>query len=161
MGVAKYAQLQAVLEMARRYYSEALEARPVMANSAIVQQELIARMRDLEREVFACLFLNTQHQLIAFEVMFEGTLDKAPVYPREIAKRSLALNAKAVILAHNHPSGHCQPSAADKVITAEIQAALALLDINVLDHFIIAIGNSYSFAQTIIRRSYCHKSCRK
>lgn len=147
LGQAKFVQLQAVLEMARRYYSEAITQAPVLANSEMAKQMLIAKMRHYEKEVFACIFLNTQHQVIEYEELFQGTINKAPVYPREIAKRALGLNAAAIILAHNHPSGVMQPSRADELITAEIQQAMMLIDVQVLDHFVIGCNQAFSFAQ--------------
>lgn len=147
LGEAKYVQLQAVMELSRRCYEEDLRQSPCFSNSEAVSAYLKQQLQGLEQEVFACLFLNTQHQLIAFETLFYGTVNKAPVYPREIVKRSLRHNASAVILAHNHPSGLCEPSKADELITDEIVQALQFVDVRVLDHFIVAGRSTYSFAQ--------------
>jgi len=147
LGQAKYVQLQAVLEMSRRYYESAIAEVPVMSHSELAKRYVQQRLVDYEQEVFACLFLNTQHELIHFAELFKGTINKAPVYPREIAKQALLHNAAAVILAHNHPSGHCQPSKADELITDDIVKALSLLDVKVLDHLIVARRGVFSFAQ--------------
>jgi DNA repair protein RadC len=147
LGPAKYVQLQAVLEMARRYFWEELEQLP-MLNSAVQAQDYIyLKMRDLQREVFSCLFLNSQNQVIVYEEVFYGTINQAPVFPRELAKKALHHNAAAVILAHNHPSGVAEPSSADRAITELICDALNLLDIRVLDHFVVGKSRLYSFAE--------------
>ncbi|MDE2150211.1 MAG: DNA repair protein RadC [Gammaproteobacteria bacterium] len=137
LGLAKYAQLQAAVEMARRHLAEALPARMPLADPAAVRRFLVAQLRDRDRELFAGLFLDAQHRVIAFEVMADGTLAAASVYPREVVKRALALNAAAVIFAHNHPSGVAEPSAADRVLTDRLRQALALVDVRVLDHFVV------------------------
>lgn len=104
------------------------------------------RLADEEREIFSVAFLNSQHRLIACEDLFKGTINQAPVFPREIAKRALALNAAAVVLAHNHPSGESEPSSADRAITEMISDAMGLLDIRLLDHFVVTVNRCYSFA---------------
>jgi DNA repair protein RadC len=104
-------------------------------------------MRGYQREVFACLFLNSQHELLAYEEVFQGTINRSPVYPREIAKLALQHNAAAVIFAHNHPSGNVQPSSADEAITQSLQDALGLLEVEVLDHFVVSASQTFSFAQ--------------
>ena len=147
LGPAKYVQLQAVLEMSKRYYQEDIAVRPLFSNSETVKLWLQERMRDYEKEVFACLFLNSQHELLDYEEMFQGTINRSPVYPREVVKRALFHNAAAVIFAHNHPSGYASPSQADEAITQELKSALALLDVSVLDHFIVAKTQVFSFAQ--------------
>lgn len=147
LGVAKFVQLQAVLEMARRHLHEALLSRNALTDVDTTRGFLTAHLRHYPHEVFGCLFLDNQHRLIVFEELFRGTLDGASVYPREVVKRALALNAAAVIFAHNHPSGITQPSQADQHITARLQAALALIDVRVLDHFVIGEGPAYSFAE--------------
>ncbi|MCK5881300.1 MAG: DNA repair protein RadC [Sinobacterium sp.] len=147
LGPAKYVQLQAVLEMASRYYQESIESKPIFSNSETVKQWLQIKMRAYEKEVFACLFLNSQHELLEYEEVFQGTINRSPVYPREVAKLALHYNAAAVIFAHNHPSGHSQPSQADEAITQELKQALSLLDVNVLDHFVVAKTQVFSFAQ--------------
>lgn len=146
LGVVKYVQLQAVLEMARRYFWEALAAAPVMKSAEVAGDYLLAQMKDLQQEVFSCIFLNNQHHVIAYEELFFGTINQAPVFPREIARKAIYHNAAGVILAHNHPSGVAEPSIADKEITKTIQNALKLLEIQVLDHFVVGRASVYSFA---------------
>lgn len=147
LGQAKFAQLQAVLEMARRHLSEELAESPVLDSSHKVKLYLTAKLRHRPREVFAALFLNTQHQLIAFEELSTGTIDSAAVYPREVVLQALHHHAAAVIFAHNHPSGCSEPSHSDHDITRTLVKALALLDIKVLDHLIVGSGEAYSFAE--------------
>ncbi len=147
LGSAKYAQLQAVLEMARRHFKEILQRGNVLTSPEITRAYLSAQLRGYSYEVFACLFLDNQHRVIQLDEMFRGTIDSASIYPREVAKRALHHNAAAVIFAHNHPSGICEPSQADKQITHKLKDALALFDIRVLDHFIIGDGQPYSFAE--------------
>lgn len=147
LGSAKYAQLQAVLEMARRHFNEILQRGDALTSPDITRAYLSAQLRGYSYEVFACLFLDNQHRVIKLEELFRGTIDSASVYPREIAKRVLHHNAAAVIFAHNHPSGISEPSQADRHITDKLKQALALFDIRVLDHFIIGDGPPYSFAE--------------
>jgi DNA repair protein RadC len=147
LGTAKYTQLQAVLEMARRHFHEILQRGSVLSSPDVTRAYLSAQLRGYSYEVFACLFLDNQHRVIVLEEMFRGTLDSASVYPREIAKQALHHNAAAVIFAHNHPSGISEPSIADKSITHTLKQALALFDIRVLDHFIIGDGSPFSFAE--------------
>ena len=147
LGRAKYTQLQAVLEMARRYLAEALPERDAMSDPQVARDYLKSRLRDLPHEVFAILFLDTRHRVIAFEELARGGLDGAAVYPREVVKAALRHNAAAVILAHNHPSGVVEPSSADRVLTSRLQAALAAVDIRVLDHLVIGEGVPASFAE--------------
>ena len=147
LGNAKYAQLQAVLEMARRHFVEILERSDALTSPDTTRAYLSAQLRGYEHEVFACLFLDNQHRIIKLEKLFRGTIDGASVYPREVAKQALQHNAAAVIFAHNHPSGIAEPSQADKLITHKLKQALELLDIRVLDHFIIGDGKPYSFAE--------------
>ncbi len=147
LGAAKLCQLQAVLELTRRALAEELREKPALQSPQAVRQFLQLHLQHKTHEVFCVLFLNTQHQLIACEEMFRGTIDSAQVYPREIAARALQLGARSMILAHNHPSGQAQPSMADKQLTQRIRDALALLDIQLLDHIIIAGANSYSMAE--------------
>lgn len=137
LGVAKFAQLQAATEIARRHLAEGLPARDPLTDPEAVRRYLSAQLRDREHERFAGLFLDARHCVIAFEVLAEGTLSAASVYPREVVKRALALNAAAVIFAHNHPSGLAEPSAADRTLTDRLRQALALIDIRVLDHFVV------------------------
>ena len=147
LGTAKYTQLQAVLEMARRHFLEILQRGSVLTSPDITRAYLSSKLRGYSYEVFACLFLDNQHRVIQMEELFRGTLDSASVYPREVAKQALHHNAAAVIFAHNHPSGISEPSQADKNITLKLKEALALFDIRVLDHFIIGDGDPYSFAE--------------
>ncbi len=147
LGPAKYAQLQAVLELAKRHQGESLRSGTLIDNSVLVKDYLQLRLRDHKREVFACLFLDTRHRLIRYEELFHGTLDSASVHPREVLVRALALNAAAVILAHNHPSGDAEPSEADKRITRRLRDALGLVDIRVLDHLVVGDPATVSFAE--------------
>ena len=137
LGNAKYAQLQAVLEMANRHLSESLKRSDCLSNPADTVSYLRRKLRDQPHEVFACLMLDNRNRVIAFREMFRGTIDGASVYPREVVKQALADNAACVILAHNHPSGVAEPSQADIQITERLKKALALVDIRVLDHVII------------------------
>jgi len=147
LGTAKYAQLQAVLEMARRHTFEELDRGDILTSPEATRAYLSQQLRHYQHEVFACLFLDNQHHILEFEELFRGTIDSASVYPREVVKKALAHNAAAVIFAHNHPSGISEPSQADKLITDKLKQALALIDIRVLDHFIIGDGMPYSFAE--------------
>ena len=147
LGPAKYAQLSAALEMARRHHWESLPRGDVMSSPDATRRYLSSRLRDHPHEVFACLYLNSQHGVLAFEELFRGTLDAASVYPREVVKRCLAHNAAAVIFAHNHPSGVAEPSQADRRLTERLGSALALVDIRVLDHCVVGDGECVSFAE--------------
>ncbi|MEE4660094.1 MAG: DNA repair protein RadC [Halieaceae bacterium] len=147
VGAAKCSVLQAAMELARRHAEESLREGAVLTSPARTRQFLQAHLRDASREVFCCLFLNAQHGLIRCEDLFLGTLDGAAVYPRVVLQRALQLQAAAVIFAHNHPSGVAEPSAADRRITERLQAALALVDIRVLDHIIVGQGAAFSFAE--------------
>ena len=137
VGPAKYAQLQAVLEMARRSLADGLQRQDCLTNPAQTRAYLRACLRDYDYEVFACLMLDNRNRVIVLREMFRGTIDGASVYPREVVRQALADNAAAVILAHNHPSGVCEPSQADIRITERLKQALALVDIRVLDHVIV------------------------
>jgi DNA repair protein RadC len=147
LGDAKFVQLQAVVEMSRRYLAEALQQRQVFSSAASTRQFLLAQLRQEVREVFAVMYLDNQHQLIRYEPLFYGTIDGAAVYPREIARRALELHAAALIVAHNHPSGIAEPSDADIRITRRIRDALALLDIRLLDHCVVAGPEVISLAE--------------
>lgn len=147
LGDAKYVQLQAVLEMARRHFAEALQRGNALTSPDLTRAYLSAQLRGYSHEVFGCLFLDNQHRVIQWEEMFRGTIDGASVYPREVARRALFHHAAAVIFAHNHPSGVSEPSQADKMITEKLHQALGLFDIRVLDHFIIGDGAPFSFAE--------------
>lgn len=147
LGDAKYTQLQAVLEMGRRYLFEKVASRDVLNSAAETRKYLALKLRGYAHEVFACLFLDSQHRLIAFEELFRGTLNSASVHPREVVKATLHHNAAGVIFAHNHPSGSAQPSHADKQITQQLSDALALIDVSVLDHIIVGATTEVSFAE--------------
>ena len=137
LGEAKYVQLQAGLELARRNLAEALAGRQALKDPSAVRRLLQARLRDREHETFAALFLDNQHRVIAFDELSQGTIDGASVYPREVIKAALKHGAAAVIFAHNHPSGVAEPSSADRTLTERLKSALAQVDIRVLDHFVV------------------------
>jgi DNA repair protein RadC len=147
LGPARYAELQAALELARRHYQEALQIGPGLNSPRATRDFLTSRLRDRSYEVFCCLHLDNRHRLIAFDELFRGTIDGASVHPREVVKQALARNAAAVILAHNHPSGVAEPSQADELITHRLKEALALVDIRLLDHVIVGDGSCLSFAE--------------
>lgn len=147
LGSAKYAQLQAVLEMGRRHLSATMKESDLLTSPELVRNYLSAQLRHQPREVFAVLFLDNQHRLIAYDEIFYGTIDGAAVYPREVVKKALAHNSAAVILAHNHPSGVAEPSQADRRITQRLQDALSLVDVRVIDHMIVGDSHVISFAE--------------
>lgn len=147
LGDAKFAQLQAVLEMARRHLASSLTQTDVLSSPELVRQYLQSQLRHRDREVFALLLLDNRHRVMAFEALFEGTLDGASVYPREVVKAVLTAGAAAVILVHNHPSGVAEPSQADVAITRRLKEALALVDVRVLDHLIVGDGYCASLAE--------------
>lgn len=147
VGPARQAELAAVIELARRSLAERLSQRPAMDHPEAVRQHLSLQLGALPHEVFAVLFLDAQLRLIALEEMFRGTLTQTSVYPREVVKRALALGASAVILSHNHPSGVAEPSRADEFLTQSLRSALALVDVRVLDHIVVAGGQSVSMAE--------------
>lgn len=147
LGMAKYALLQAVLEMARRHLQDELERGDAITSPSATRRFLQSRLRHHPHEVFACLFLDNRHRIIRFEELFRGTIDAASVYPREVVKRALALNAAAVIAAHNHPSGVAEPSRADERITQRLRDALALVDVRLLDHMVVGDGEPVSLAE--------------
>jgi len=147
LGDAKYAQLQAVLEMSRRALSEAMQERDTLASPAAVRDFLRLRLGGLAHEVFMGVFLDAQNRVVRSEELFRGTLTQTSVYPREVVKRALAHNAAGIILAHNHPSGVAEASQSDRWLTDQLRQALALVDVKVLDHFIIAGNHSVSFAE--------------
>ena len=146
MGPAKYAQLQAVLEMAKRHLFENIQRGDVLCSPNETRRYLAAQLQSYPHEVFACLFLDNRNRVIAFEKLFFGTIDGASVYPREVVRMALKHNAAAVIFAHNHPSGVAEPSRADEQITKRLKAALDLVDIRVLDHMVIG-DEVVSFAE--------------
>lgn len=147
MGQAKYAQLQAVLEMSRRALQEEMRQGDALNSPHAVRDYLRLLLGGRQQEVFMALFLDTQHRVIAAEELFHGTLSQTSVYPREVVKRALAHNAAAVILAHNHPSGVAEPSQSDRMLTDALKQALGLVDVRVLDHFVVAGGQTLSFAE--------------
>ncbi len=147
LGVAKYVQLQAVLEMGRRYLKATLQRGDAITSVADTQRFLVAQLRHEPHEVFACLFLDNKHRVQAFETLFHGTIDGASVHPRVVLKRALFHNAAAVIFSHNHPSGVAEPSQADQHITERLREALGLIDVRVLDHMVIGDGEVVSFAE--------------
>jgi DNA repair protein RadC len=147
LGPAKFAQLQAVLELARRALKEELQSGITLNSPAAVKQYLQLMIGNRPYESFAGLFLDARNRLVASEELFRGTLTHTSVYPREVVKAALRHNAAAILLAHNHPSGTPEPSAADRALTHTLQQALALIEVRVLDHFIVAGHQVYSFAE--------------
>jgi DNA repair protein RadC len=147
LGPAKRAEMSAVLELARRSLAQELAAKPLFDSPNKVKDYLRLQIGSLKHEVFVVLFLNAQNRLVAMEEMFRGTLTQTSVYPREVVKRALALNAAAVVFAHNHPSGAAEPSRADEFLTQTLKAALALVDVQVLDHLVVAHNEAVSFAE--------------
>ncbi len=147
LGAAKAAQLAAVLELARRALREDLRAGSALTTPGAVRDYLRLALGARAHEVFVCIHLDAQHRVIGVDELFRGTLTQTSVYPREVVKSALAANAAAVIFAHNHPSGVAQPSQADELLTRQLREALALVDIRVLDHFIIAGSQALSFAE--------------
>jgi DNA repair protein RadC len=147
MGLAKYAQLQASLEMSRRYLAEQLKQESVLDSAQAAQDYIAQQLGGYSREVFALLLLDNQHRVLQFAPIFYGTIDAASVYPRVVVQRVLEINAAAVILAHNHPSGVAEPSRADRQITEKLINALSLVDVRVLDHIVVGSGATVSFAQ--------------
>jgi len=146
LGPAKTAKLLAVLELSRRYLHQVLVRGDPLESPEVTRQYLKSALRDHSNEVFACLFLDTRHRVIAFEELFYGTIDGATVYPRVVAEKALRHGAAALIVAHNHPSGISEPSLADQAITRRLKDALALLDIRLLDHFVVGDGAPVSMA---------------
>ncbi len=146
LGQAKFVQMQAVVEMSRRYLEEKIKRGDAMNNVSDVKKYLKSRLQQYPFEVFACLFLDNKHRVIEYEELFRGTIDAASVHPREIVRRVLHHNAAAIVLAHNHPSGVAEPSQADNAITQKIKDALEMIDVRVLDHFVIG-DNVVSFAE--------------
>jgi len=147
LGQAKYAQLQAVLEMARRHLAQGLNQGDGISHPSQAKDFIHAKLRDYPHEVFACLYLDNRHRVLRFEELFRGTIDGASVHPREVVKAALRHNAAAVILAHNHPSGVAEPSAADRHITERLKSALQLVEIRVLDHLVVGDAGCVSFAE--------------
>ena len=147
LGPGKYVQIKAVLELAQRHMREKLEQEDALTSSELTREYLRSRMRDYQREVFACLYLDNQHRVVSLEELFQGTIDGAAVYPREVVKHSLRNNAAAVIFAHNHPSGIAEPSQADIAITRRLAQALNTIDVRVLDHMVVGRDEVVSFAE--------------
>lgn len=147
LGPVKYVQLRAVLEMCRRALLAESTERDVLTSPDCVRRFVSLKLRHLEHEEFVCLFLDNKHRVIQFREMFRGTLSSASVYPREVVKACLKVNAAAVIFAHNHPSGVAEPSDADIALTEKLRQALALIDVRVLDHLVVGEGVPVSFAE--------------
>jgi DNA repair protein RadC len=147
LGPAKRAQFEAAIELARRSIEEGLKEKTVLTSPGAVRDYLKLALGSRQHEVFICVWLDAQHRVTSFEEAFRGTLTQTSVYPREIVKAALAQNAAAVIFAHNHPSGAAQPSQADELLTRNLKEALALVDVKVLDHFIVAGSQAISFAE--------------
>ncbi|WP_462159406.1 RadC family protein [Pseudoalteromonas sp. GB56] len=147
MGTAKYTQLQAAIELAKRHLLSDLQRETVFTSVQSVSDYLKLELKGLQREVFLVLFLDAQNRLITQEILFRGTLDAASVYPREVIKAALHNNAASLIFAHNHPSGIAEPSQADKLITNKLIQGLSLVDIRVLDHIIVGGSHCVSFAE--------------
>jgi DNA repair protein RadC len=147
MGPAKYVQFQAILEVARRVLAEALKRGDALSSPQAVRDYLRLYFQKHQREAFVAIFLDIQHRVVAVEELFAGTLGQTSVHPREVVKRALSLNAAAIIFAHNHPSGIAEPSIADRHLTQTLKDALKLVDVKVLDHFIVGDGEPFSFAE--------------
>src|SRR3954464_3665900 len=147
LGPAKTAQFAAAFEILRRSLDEKLKERSALTSPGAVRDYLRFVLGQQEHEVFGCIWLDAQHNVIGYEQLFEGTLTQTSVYPREIVKKALARNAAAVIFAHNHPSGVAQPSRADELLTRSLRDALALVEVKVLDHFVVAGNQTLSFAE--------------
>jgi DNA repair protein RadC len=147
IGASKYVQLQAIFEMSRRALNEQMQVKDMLSSPQQVRDFLCLKLGSLSREVFVVLFLDAQNRMIMSEEMFSGTLTQTSVYPREVVKKALHHNAASVIFAHNHPSGIAQPSQADELITKQLKQALALVDVRVLDHFIVAGNTTFSFVE--------------
>lgn len=147
LGPAKFSQLQAVLEMSRRHLAERLRRDSALQSPQAVRDYLKSLLRHEPHEVFGCLFMDSKHRMLAFEVLFRGSIDSASVYPRQVVKRALAHNAAAVIFCHNHPSGISEPSQADSMLTQHLIKALDLIEVRVLDHFIVGDGQPLSMVE--------------
>lgn len=147
VGRARLAALKALPELARRYFNESLPVGQAIRSPSDTEAFLKARMQHLDHELFCCLYLDNRHRVLRFDELFRGTIDGTSVYPREVVKEALSVNAAAVILAHNHPSGVAEPSQADERITKRLKSALDLVDIRLLDHLIIGDGEATSLAR--------------
>jgi DNA repair protein RadC len=146
IGPARACQLSAALELCNRYLAAGLERGEALTDPGSAGRYFAQRLRGHPQEVFAALFMHTRHRALAFEELFRGTVDGAEVHPREVVRRALAHNAAAIIVGHNHPSGSTEPSAADRAVTARLKQSLALVDIRLLDHFVIGDGAPVSLA---------------
>ncbi|MFP3873692.1 MAG: RadC family protein [Thiohalophilus sp.] len=147
LGQAKYVQLQAVMALAQRHLGETLQRQSGLHSPEDTKRYLLSRLRDLPHEVFACLFLDSQHRVIRYEELFRGTLNGASVHPREVVKKTLHYNAAALIFAHNHPSGIAEPSHADRHLTGRLVQALELVEVRVLDHIVVGDGECVAFSE--------------
>ena len=146
LGPARACRLSAALELCSRYLAAGLERGEALSDPHAAGRYFAQRLRGQPSEIFAALFLDTRHRALAFEELFRGTVDGAEVHPREVVRRALAHNAAAVIIGHNHPSGSTEPSAADRAVTAQLKQALQLVDVRLLDHFIVGDGTPVSLA---------------
>ncbi|MFK3771457.1 DNA repair protein RadC [Pseudomonas sp. NPDC089406] len=147
LGPVRYSQLQALLEIGRRHLATSIERESAMDSPQAVRRYLKAMLRHEVSEVFGCLFLDTKHRPLAFEILFRGTIDRASIYPREVVRRALLHNAAALILCHNHPSGNCEPSQDDVHLTQVLKRSLALIDVRVMDHVIVGDGEPLSMVE--------------
>jgi DNA repair protein RadC len=147
VGDSKYVTLQAALEIGQRCLAQRLERGEALTSPELARTFLRSKLQDLPHELFCCLYLDTKHRVIQFEELFRGTIDGASVYPREVVRCALRHNAAAVIVAHNHPSGVAEPSAADNALTRRLQEALAMVDVRLLDHLVVGDGEVASFAE--------------
>lgn len=147
LGKVKYAYLQASQELARRYFAETMQRQNFLDSPDSARQFLRAKLRDKKRELFSCIFLDNRHRVVEYRELFQGTINGASVYPREIVRIGLELNAAAVVAAHNHPSGVAEPSGADERLTATLKQALALVEIRLLDHIIVGDGEAISMSE--------------
>jgi DNA repair protein RadC len=147
IGPARCAALLAAMELARRHYQQPLRSSSALTAPDTTRRFLLAQLRDKPYEVFCCLFLDNRHRLIAFEELFRGTIDGASVHPREVVRQTLLHNAASIIIAHNHPSGVAEPSHADEAVTRRLRQSLELVDVRLLDHFIVGDGRCYSFSE--------------
>ena len=147
IGIAKYAQLKGIAELARRYFSLRVLSEDSLLSPEMTREFLQSQLADEEREIFVVIFLDNQHRVLKHSRLFSGTLSHVEVHPREIVREAIKVNAAAVILAHNHPSGHAEPSKSDRLITERVVKCCQFMDIRVLDHLIIGRGEYVSFAE--------------
>jgi len=147
IGPARYAMLMAALEISRRFMLEPLRQTPTLDTPEATCRFLLAQLRDRHYEVFCCVFLDNRHRMLGFEEIFRGTIDGANVYSREIVRQTLLYNAASILVAHNHPSGSIEPSPADEGVTRRLRQALSLIEVRLLDHFVVGDGKCYSFSE--------------